>query len=378
MTNFHKDAAPADRHATPFQEFADLTARDNYAYQVSDIGKDVRVGTVAPYSFYKLTNNVGPVFIDLGAGGGGGGEANTASNVGGGAGVYKQKVGVNLELRSLVGTAPITVTQGTDTITTAISAATPSSSGSMSSTDKSKLDGVAAGATNTPLSNVAPEMADANNVTAGVATEASRRDHRHQVSTGVPVNIGTTNQEGANNDLARSDHVHAHGNQGGGALHADATGGASGFMPSSDKTKLDGFSAAGEYIRRDGTVPFTGSQSHGNNDITAIKTGTFNGEIDKGNVSGAVTVNWNDGAIQKLTLVGDATLTFTAPPGPTHVELLVIQDVNGGHAITWPGAVKWPKGNAPNLTVPGNSEDLVPFSYRNGFYYGGFLDDYAT
>jgi hypothetical protein len=48
---------------------------------------------------------------------GGGGEANTASNVGAGEGVFKQKVGVDLEFKSLVAGTNITLTGSADEIT---------------------------------------------------------------------------------------------------------------------------------------------------------------------------------------------------------------------------------------------------------------------
>lgn len=46
-----------------------------------------------------------------------GGEANTASNVGSGAGIFKQKTGVDLEFKSLLGSSDIDITSQTDTIT---------------------------------------------------------------------------------------------------------------------------------------------------------------------------------------------------------------------------------------------------------------------
>ena len=47
------------------------------------------------------------------------------------------------------------------------------------------------------------------------------------------------------NAFARSDHVHAHGNQPGGSLHALATTSTAGFMSPSDKDKLDNLSSGG-------------------------------------------------------------------------------------------------------------------------------------
>lgn len=49
-----------------------------------------------------------------------------------------------------------------------------------------------------------------------------------------------TQDAGVSNKVARADHVHAHGDQAGGTLHADViAGGADGFMTGADKTKLD-------------------------------------------------------------------------------------------------------------------------------------------
>ncbi len=52
-------------------------------------------------------------------------------------------------------------------------------------------------------------------------------------------NVGTQALGNATT-AAPANHVHAHGNQLGGTLHADATTGTSGFLSAADKTKLDG------------------------------------------------------------------------------------------------------------------------------------------
>jgi hypothetical protein len=114
-------------------------------------------------------------------------------------------------------------------------------SGFITGSDKTKLDGIAAGATNSPISLTAPVNVTKAAASAGIATEAAAQDHKHDISTDVPVSINTTNQEGNATSLARSNHVHAHGSQTDGTLHAAVIASStSGFMTGADKTKLDG------------------------------------------------------------------------------------------------------------------------------------------
>jgi hypothetical protein len=67
------------------------------------------------------------------------------------------------------------------------------------------------------------------------------QDWRSMISVfGVaPETVGTSNAEGSSNNSARADHVHSHGDQDGGTLHAVATTGENGFMSSTDKTEHD-------------------------------------------------------------------------------------------------------------------------------------------
>jgi hypothetical protein len=118
-------------------------------------------------------------------------------------------------------------------------------SGFMSGADKTKLDGVATGAT------VAPALASTTPAAVGVAA----------------VGVGTT--------TARADHVHAHGTQAGGALHSDViAAGASGFMSGADKTKLDGV-ATGATV-----APALASTTPAAVGVAAIGVGTTTARAD--------------------------------------------------------------------------------------------------
>lgn len=102
--------------------------------------------------------------------------------------------------------------------------ATTAAAGFMSGADKTKIDGVAAGATSTPL------VAASQAVTGGVTS--------------------TTGTTGAATTAARSDHSHGHGDLAGGTLHAVATPTVAGFMSSVDKTRTDALYASSQALKR--------------------------------------------------------------------------------------------------------------------------------
>lgn len=85
------------------------------------------------------------------------------------------------------------------------------SAGFISASDQAKLDGIASGATNTPLSNTAPINVTKAAASAGVASAAARQDHKHDIdtATAAALAVGNSAAEGASSSLARADHVHA-------------------------------------------------------------------------------------------------------------------------------------------------------------------------
>ncbi len=88
-------------------------------------------------------------------------------------------------------------------------------------------------------SNSITGVGQVNGVT--VQSHASRHlpNGADPLATGVPSTVGTTNTEGTANAFARQDHVHAHGNQLGGLLHATASATQAGFMSAADKVIFD-------------------------------------------------------------------------------------------------------------------------------------------
>ena len=77
-------------------------------------GVDLELRSIVAGSNMTITQTADEITFDAS---GGSGEVNTASNVGAGSGVFKQKSGVDLELRSIVAGSNMTITQTADEIT---------------------------------------------------------------------------------------------------------------------------------------------------------------------------------------------------------------------------------------------------------------------
>ncbi|MFZ9061479.1 MAG: hypothetical protein ACO218_09675 [Steroidobacteraceae bacterium] len=136
---------------------------------LDDVGD---VSAASPSSNDVLTWN-GSAWVPAAAPGAGGGEANTASNVGAGAGVYKQKTGTDLELRSIVGGTLVTATQNVNDVTLDV-ALDPDDLDDTSTTNKfttaadiSKLAGIEAAADVTDEANVVAALDGATLTDAG-------------------------------------------------------------------------------------------------------------------------------------------------------------------------------------------------------------------
>ena len=134
--------------------------------------------------------------------------------------------------------------------------------------------------------------------------------------TAVPAAVGTANAEGVAASFSRSDHVHAHGNQTSGTLHAAASGATAGFMSAADKTKLDGCTAAATVstlMLRDASAD-TALRRLLVTDTGSGNTVTFQAPVLAG--SYALTMPVDDGlSSQVLTTNGSGVLSWSSAGG---------------------------------------------------------------
>lgn len=132
-----------------------------------------------------------------------------------------------------------------------------------------------------------------------------------------------------------------------------------------------------KFIRDDGTLAsaatlgantFTGAQALGDNDLTGIKTATFNGEGTLTTTTGAVTIDWTAAQNYKQNEpTGAITYTFTAPPGVCHLQLRILSDgTSSAFTHIWPGTVKW---MGATWAAVANKTAIINFWYDGTNYW---------
>ena len=98
----------------------------------------------------------------------------------------------------------------------------------------------------------------------------------------------------------------------------------------------------------------------------------YDKEYNNGDSGASITIDWNNGNKQVLTLTGSpgCTVSFTNPPGACNVVLRVVQGAGGSKTATWPGSVLWPAATAPTLSTTAAYEDIACFYFNGTNYYG--------
>lgn len=195
---------------------------------------------------------------------GGSGEANTASNLGSGAGVFAQKVGVDLQFKSLVAGTNVTLTPTGNSITIA-----------------------AAGGGGGSVTSVNGQTGAVVLTTTDIAEGTNLYFTNARASAAAPVQTvdgqtGTVNLTGS---YAALSHVGS-----GGTSHANATTSVAGFMSAADKTKLDGVATnANNYVHPNHSGDVTsvgdGAQTIAANAVTNAKAADMAVNTIKGRIT---------------------------------------------------------------------------------------------
>lgn len=118
------------------------------------------------------------------------------------------------------------------------------------------------------------------------------------------INAVGTQDAGTSDKVARADHVHAHGDQVGGSLHATAVASVSaGFISAADQAKLDGLAPISDGTATGNTVYWNGSawvesanlfNDHANNEV-GVNTAAPNATLHvNGSFSQAITTQTGD------------------------------------------------------------------------------------
>jgi hypothetical protein len=85
-------------------------------------------------------------------------------------------------------------------------------------------------------------------------------------------------------------------------------------------------------------------------------------EYNNGNSGSAITINFNNGVQQKLTLTANCTISFTAPSaGITAIRLRIVQGSGGPWTITWP-TMTWAGGTKPPTAIAA-AVDIAALQY---------------
>lgn len=105
-----------------------------------------------------------------------------------------------------------------------------------------------------------------------------------------------------------------------------------------------------------------------NTAVTGFKTATFNSQTTIATTTGAITVDWTTAQNQKQTEpTGTITYTFTAPPGPCHLQLIIDSDgTSTAQTINWPGTVVW---MGATWAGANNKKAVINFWYDGSSYF---------
>jgi len=99
------------------------------------------------------------------------------------------------------------------------------------------------------------------------------------------------------------------------------------------------------------------------------KSASYNAVKPATNNGSTASIDWCKGNKQSITLTEDTTISFSDPPGPSSLQLIMTQGSGGNHEPIFPANVLFPKGNQPAASNADGSIDIWSFLYDGTNYY---------
>jgi hypothetical protein len=107
--------------------------------------------------------------------------------------------------------------------------------------------------------------------------------------------------------------------------------------------------------------------------VNASTTGQYASSAYALTDGATISLNWNNGNVQKVTLGGNRTFTFANPVAGGRYLIELTQDSTGSRTITWP-TIKWQRvsgtSTAPTLSTTAAYVDLIALYYDGTNYFG--------
>lgn len=91
------------------------------------------------------------------------------------------------------------------------------------------------------------------------------------------------------------------------------------------------------------------------------------GIYDNGNSGTSKAINWANGDMQKVTMSGNCTFTYSNPRAGQRLTLLLVENGTGGYTITLPTS-KYPNGTPPSYVTTANAINAIVVMYDGTNY----------